>query len=111
MRKTAYDMRISYWSTDVCSSDLFEPADEKFAIQQRHILFEAANADLRPLPVFAIDLNPGKALQRFGDILVGEFPDILGGHRFDAQVRIEIGRASCRERVCQYVLSSVDAVS
>src|SRR3546814_92504 len=37
----------------------FEPADEKFAIQQRHILFEAANADLRPLPVFAIDLNPG----------------------------------------------------
>src|SRR3546814_1636182 len=90
-QKTAYELRISDWSSDVCSSDLrnafeavvaviialadlidFEPTDEKLAVQQRHILFEAANADLRPLPVFAIDLNPGKALQRFGDILRSE---------------------------------------
>src|SRR3546814_12466573 len=29
-QKTAYEMRISDWSSDVCSSDLVEPAFEQF---------------------------------------------------------------------------------
>src|SRR3546814_6671662 len=29
-QKTAYEMRISYWSSDVCSSDLFREHDELF---------------------------------------------------------------------------------
>src|SRR3546814_10604263 len=33
-QKTAYEMRISDWSSDVCSSDLpVEPAIERFALQ------------------------------------------------------------------------------
>src|SRR3546814_2359372 len=29
-QKTAYDMRISYWSSDVCSSDLVDAVDKLF---------------------------------------------------------------------------------
>src|SRR3546814_7606822 len=35
-QKTAYEMRISDWSSDVCSSDLVQP---------RHVLRAAADAD------------------------------------------------------------------
>src|SRR3546814_8196735 len=31
-QKTAYEMRISDWSSDVCSSDLFEDGAERLAI-------------------------------------------------------------------------------
>src|SRR3546814_19605563 len=55
-QKTSYDMRISDWSSDVCSSDLGEPADgranETFArpvgCQQRQ---QQALAVPRPVPV------------------------------------------------------------
>src|SRR3546814_6890754 len=81
-QKTAYEMRISDWSSDVCSSDLpgllrgqpeiarrqhdrdgegFEPLSRRFSDRQRRLQ--------RPLP------SAGR----------------------------EIGRASCRERGCQYV--------
>src|SRR3546814_4855984 len=76
-QKTAYEMRISDWSSDVCSSDLV--------------------ADM---------LAPSPDRVRIGvreDHLVDAV--VLGGQRHrDALVRRhEIGRASCRERVCQYV--------
>src|SRR3546814_2107174 len=34
-QKTAYEMRISYWSSDVCSSDLVEPATDHLGDQLR----------------------------------------------------------------------------
>src|SRR3546814_3278460 len=67
-QKTAYEMRISDWSSDVCSSDLFRPA---YARHRR--CRGAASA------------RPRLARRR-------------SGGRHD-----QIGRASCRERVCQYV--------
>src|SRR3546814_4006516 len=70
-QKTAYDMRISDWSSDVCSSDLVECARG------------GARARLR---------NVQKRVQ------IGPSPDLRETLADD-----EIGRASCRERVCQYV--------
>src|SRR3546814_6974255 len=81
-QKTAYEMRISDWSSDVCSSDLGLKqlgdagiGDGSFA----KILFNA--------PGFALAYAWHKS----------DFP--LPLHSHDS----EIGRASCRERVCQYV--------
>src|SRR3546814_9435476 len=34
-QKTAYEMRISDWSSDVCSSDLGDPADRRMTIMGR----------------------------------------------------------------------------
>src|SRR3546814_8587419 len=75
-QKTAYEMRISDWSSYVCSSDL--QAD---AAHRDRAIFVAILFKLR--------------LRRLGVFLVARFmlellPD-------------QIGRASCRERVCQYV--------
>src|SRR3546814_7200258 len=70
-QKTAYELRISDWSSDVCSSDLMpvvcviEKLSERYAVpsdHRRHVSWDSHRR--RPM---------------------------------------KIGRASCRERVCQYV--------
>src|SRR3546814_4463555 len=68
-QKTAYEMRISDWSSDVCSSDLYRWRNPDNALHVRR-------SDSSP--------RLGPDAHRTGDIR-------------------EIGRASCRERVCQYV--------
>src|SRR3546814_5102304 len=73
-QKTAYEMRISDWSSDVCSSDLVLRVGRKFA---------GVVADV--------------VQQRGGDEGVPR-PRALRQER-----GLQIGRASCRERVCQYV--------
>src|SRR3546814_2722427 len=90
-QKTAYEMRISDWSSDVCSSDL---------------RIERARTDVGD--------EPG---QKPRDLRIGR-PIVLGGRRdrlrgpklidldhvgHDPALHRQIGRASCRERVCQYV--------
>src|SRR3546814_6469588 len=45
-QKTAYEMRISDWSSDVCSSDLFAAGDEGFA-QRPEILLGMDQAEHR----------------------------------------------------------------
>src|SRR3546814_3495146 len=81
-QKTAYEMRTSDWSSDVCSSDLhqddeaggaavtsFAPADSKRTLHRIDRSAPASENSCRPprLPT------------------------------------VQIGRASCRARVCQYV--------
>src|SRR3546814_2498363 len=81
-QKTAYEMRISDWSSDVCSSDLHAKGHAR-----RRGLLAVASAELH------LDLAGGvvhEHRQRTRD--PGELEEI-----------VEIGRASCRERVCQYV--------
>src|SRR3546814_5425022 len=72
-QKTAYEMRISDWSSDVCSSDL-------------------APIELRSMreygPMFVVLDGDKQRAQQYVSI---------------ARTMLEIGRASCRERVCQYV--------
>src|SRR3546814_9713570 len=85
-QKTAYEMRISDWSSDVCSSDLALLVELDGAAGRRR----RAGAHARELQRL-----------RVGDGDVGAEVD---HHRMIGRRRIqEIGRASCRERVCQYV--------
>src|SRR3546814_5762847 len=90
-QKTAYEMRISDWSSDVCSSDLVLPR-------------RAAGVDWTRL------VKPA----HFGDPRYAGFDHLAFGwgerHFYletptwaDVRPLTEIGRASCRERVCQYV--------
>src|SRR3546814_1359922 len=67
-QKTAYEMRISDWSSDVCSSDL-----PRLSLAVRRSARHSPGASAAPSP------SPS------------------------AGSPAEIGRASCRERVCQYV--------
>src|SRR3546814_10098519 len=80
-QKTAYEMRISDWSSDVCSSDLLLL---RIVVRKSIGLF-----DLRRKVVLALHA---------GEIGVAELRPLLA--HFGCQ---KIGRASCRERVCQYV--------
>src|SRR3546814_4290812 len=90
-QKTAYEMRISDWSSDVCSSDLLG----------RGVVQHNAAVDAREEA-----LGNGRIL---GDDRLGVVRSVAldmshGGIRsVDHPDREEIGRASCRERVCQYV--------
>src|SRR3546814_7567748 len=100
-QKTAYEMRISDWSSDVCSSDL--PVQE-LADQQRHAQVDqrGQRIGLEGAEITRLNEVGGKA-QLFGSDLR---TDRRAEHHDDdlaAQGRPEIGRASCRERVCQYV--------
>src|SRR3546814_7666994 len=74
-QKTAYEMRISDWSSDVCSSDLILHVEQFSILFDKGVLRLGEDLDQRLIV---------EILQRSDD-------------------RKEIGRASCRERVCQYV--------
>src|SRR3546814_4258842 len=91
-QKTAYEMRISHWSSDVCSSDLLLPEDVYFEhLSNRR--FPAGNCIRR-----ADQLDYLQEPDVFHDVF-GHVP-LLANPVF---ADYKIGRASCRERVCQYV--------
>src|SRR3546814_9150619 len=71
-QKTAYEMRISDWSSDVCSSDLL--------------------AAERPGDPFGGHIGDHETLDEEGE-----------GQPLGEEDGCQIGRAACRERVCQYV--------
>src|SRR3546814_3049481 len=98
-QKTAYEMRISDWSSDVCSSDLVDEVDlilkheaEARAYRQIYAQFTKARRAVNQLQK-AYDMLSGRSLKAAmqGKAVLNEA---------DSE---EIGRASCRERVCQYV--------
>src|SRR3546814_7039624 len=86
-QKTAYDMRISYWSSDVCSSDLGSGKSSLLRCVNR-----------------LNEVSRGKVLVHDGQSEVDVASCDAGTLRRLRQRRIsmEIGRASCRERVCPY---------
>src|SRR3546814_1084355 len=92
-QKTAYEMRISDWSSDVCSSDLLE----------RFIGMLIENhAGAMPAwlsPEHAVVCCISEASASYAD----EIALSLKKQGFRAHSDLQIGRASCRERVCQYV--------
>src|SRR3546814_5957412 len=137
-QKTAYEMRISDWSSDVCSSDLpvdliagwtrhdafpFALMTEGNALAARlkgaaltrrlfnrgaqSIVDGARSAGARAW-LYRLDFSPTRAL-RAGHCI--DLPLILGDEAAWGQMPLisglpwpeEIGRASCRVRVCQYV--------
>src|SRR3546814_17991316 len=90
-------MRISDWSSDVCSSDLLSSEDESRDTQGEG--------------------RRGEQHHQGGDDAVGPLHFALpssvrmAARRSSRCCSTKIGRASCRERVCQYVEISVVAVS
>src|SRR3546814_11961000 len=104
-------MRISDWSSDVCSSDLLAPAlgiladvtrNPAFAADEieraRAQAIDAANVQMTD-PLALAGLVANRALfgaQPYGHVLEGP-PAAL------AALNREIGRAACREQECKYV--------
>src|SRR3546814_10346624 len=90
-QKTAYDMRISDWSSDVCSSDL--PIEVSGLYHSFFVLAGSFAAEQGGRPS-----NHTLFLRRVFAAHEGK-PDFLSALGWASK----IGRASCRERVCQYV--------
>src|SRR3546814_15931119 len=112
-QKTAYEMRISDWSSDVCSSDLartqglwHDPDNEPEYSQTLELdlgtLEPSIAGPKRPQDRIPVRVAPGA---------VGA---LLKGQPFDKAVLIDldaasqdsfpaIGSASCRARACQYM--------
>src|SRR3546814_2168340 len=89
-QKTAYEMRISDWSSDVCSSDL-DHRDPHFGEDfEQTVVDRLAETQAA---VVETQLAEQAARLAIGDRRLGQI----------GVDRRQIGRASCRERVCQYV--------
>src|SRR3546814_2608118 len=90
-QKTAYEMRISDWSSDVCSSDLGSCERALDALQLQYPDYAGALEE-RFLRQAALRLEEAEYAELLADSVIGQ------------EVHADqIGRASCRERVCQYV--------
>src|SRR3546814_21141753 len=122
-QKTAYEMRISDWSSDVCSSDLLRALGAKAGVdvvklagggRHRH----GGGHPLREAVVIGRRAERARPV-RFGEMIagakidevkvggVGQYPPAQPSEREDDQFNVrdaaEIGRAWGWERVCQYV--------
>src|SRR3546814_13862127 len=99
-------MRISDWSSDVCSSDL----------ESEHVCYNAGYTNVHEMIPWRT-LTGRQSLYQdhhwmraFGEGLVTWRPPIdtktvrqVVGKLPNGNTEIQIGRASCRARVCQYV--------
>src|SRR3546814_16758350 len=111
-QKTAYEMRISDWSLDVCSSDLWTVGGYYL---HRNMFLEGRQAStpgfpaargLTGLPADATFYQLGSdarsyALAGFGELTyhLSDKLSVTGGLRYANDDMI--GRASCREIACQ----------
>src|SRR3546814_14814894 len=120
-QKTAYEMRISDWSSDVCSSDLHP---NEIAQNQAHCDCAETGANWWMHNNFLVERS-GKMSKSAGGFTTlqslidkGVHPLAyrlmclsahyrreleFSGETLMASVTRQIGSASCRERVCQYV--------
>src|SRR3546814_19585084 len=104
-QKTAYEMRISDWSSDVCSSDLGRRRSGRLPGScPSSCCWRAPSLRARAVPRLTRSVTllrcPGRSRELTGAIAVDTLYRLF---RKGDGVRDEIGSASCRERVCQYV--------
>src|SRR3546814_5825624 len=105
-QKTAYEMRISDWSSDVCSSDLGEIPEVVSLLrvvgvmeETRAALLRVEGRDLAAQPLLVLDEEGDQLRARLRDLVRGkrvrvvEHPDRLDGRRVD---RVLIDRKSTR---------------
>src|SRR3546814_9053224 len=85
-QKTAYELRISDWSSDVCSSDL--------------VTFTAEVTVDHPMPAHQ-QVAESLAIPRQFFAIVADNFHVHPENCSALLLHDEIGRASCRERVCQ----------
>src|SRR3546814_3812155 len=93
-QKTAYEVRISDWSSDVCSSDLIlrpegrgQQFAEPIAFHRAAIARGAMDEDVGLRPLGRLVQYLAAAPARGDGLAAGE----------------QIGRESCRDTACQYV--------
>src|SRR3546814_5988787 len=100
-QKTAYEMRISDWSSDVCSSDL---AGELRTARQ-HDVERLVEDDLAAAGEgLALELRVDRdAHLATAGVDVDGAVLVVAEEGAVRRRRLEIGRAPCRERVCKYV--------
>src|SRR3546814_3521279 len=100
-QKTAYEMRMSDWSSDVCAADLNGVVERLNKTLKEGLRRSLANE-------FEVAKKVQEAVAAYNTAVhssTGYSPFFMVYHRdmvmpFNS---IQIGRASCRERVCQYV--------
>src|SRR3546814_17508155 len=109
-------MRISDWSSDVCSSDLWthggkiplQPFPDRLALAAQPVMLTLAALLFQP----GVERIPcRKPRDRHHEVAPGitdqplDVPLVVALSRTAIAIpaQVEIGRASCRERVCQYV--------
>src|SRR3546814_11008115 len=108
-------MRISDWSSDVCSSDLdAETGERGYVLTGRDPYLTpyqdaaaAVQAEMGRLNALTAG-NPQhqarlQALRPLVKAKLEELAEVIRVRREKGSEAAEIGRASCRERVCQYV--------
>src|SRR3546814_6515040 len=95
-QKTAYEMRISDWSSDVCSSDLYMAAF--YGEQEVKEHFEGLSFGANTVRD-GVNLSEHKKIES-----ILRASDLMTLPKLQAYLKTpEIGSASCRESVCQYV--------
>src|SRR3546814_2200120 len=100
---TAYEMRISDWSSDVCSSDLLAPV---LAVALVLFLLSLAGTGLQKL--WDSGFSTAAVMMAVAAFAVLLANAVIGNGRDDRATTpalpwAEIGRSSSRESVCQYV--------
>src|SRR3546814_19222106 len=106
-------MRISDWSSDVCSSDLHRAWDIGVRDDTSIWWFQVVGSQLFILDCYS---ENGVGVDHYAEVIAQRrekhgWDDGRDYVPHDARVkewgtgrtRVEIGRASCRERVCPYV--------
>src|SRR3546814_10106698 len=104
-QKTAYEMRISDWSSDVCSSDLMVVREDHCRrIEPQRLLDHFTRIHrctvygaVEHLPI--LDQPMARIQKQHCKDFMLEACQLVAQVLFDQQ----IGRASCRARVCPYV--------
>src|SRR3546814_11375090 len=109
-QKTAYEMRISDWSSDVCSSDLNCPGARSWTgASTRADFSRSEQAEARTSVRRMATQRPWNTILPTINLL--QQPAANACHCGPATpMPIEIGRASCRERVCHFFYIPVVAV-
>src|SRR3546814_1141434 len=97
-QKTAYEMRISDWSSDVCSSDL-QPGQLMIMGREQATAAVDLMHRLHHRPCQCQPVIGRRAAPDF----IQDDEAALGRLRQYGGGLDQIGRASCRERVCQSV--------
>src|SRR3546814_9121990 len=94
-QKTAYELRISDWSSDVCSSDLAKVQPATLVRLAQSLGFDGW-ASMKEVFVQSFRQTPKIYSNQAKKMVRSKSRAGMVG-------KTEIGRASCRERVCQYV--------
>src|SRR3546814_6105207 len=114
-QKTAYEMRISDWSSDVCSSD--RQREEAVKVRKLRLVALSSIAAMAAVTEAhaqsKVDANPeASEVSSLTDIVVTarkreerlqDVPVAVTAITAEGLEKSPIGRASSRERVCQYV--------